>query len=315
MSEGNDNERRATRARHFSAREIVLLCLIVLGLGGAASLARWLEVRQPKPDAQAAVEELYINAQTARRMSLSFNGLVADWYWLRALQYVGRKSNAYQGTFQIDDLSPLNLKLLAPLLDTATTLDPQFLAPYQFAAVVLPAVDTEAAIKLVQKGIAANPGEWRLYSQLGYIYWQGGRYSEAAAAYRTGAQVPGARAWMNAMAGMLAAQGGSRVTAREIYRRLSESDDQQLRELAIKRLLQLQSWDERDALRRFLEAHRSRNNGRCAAAWRDVSAQLRAARVPTNQSGAPLDPSGVPYALVPERCEVELSEGSEILRK
>jgi len=44
--------------------------------------------------------------------------------------------------------------------------------PYEYAAVILPAVKVEDAIRIINKGIAANPAAWRLYQHLGYIYWQ-----------------------------------------------------------------------------------------------------------------------------------------------
>jgi tetratricopeptide (TPR) repeat protein len=300
----------------FSQREWLLLFVIAAGLGLSAAVSHWLMRQRPaEVAAQQQQVELYVRPETARRMSLAFNGLVADWYWLRSLQYVGRKVGAYQGQLQIDDLSPVGLNQLAPLLDSATTLDPQFIPVYEYGALVLPAIDVEAALKLVRKGIAANPQAWRLYHHLGYIYWQHGRFQEAAEAYRQGAQVKGAPAWMNAMAAQLSSQGGSRETAREIYRRMYEqTDDEQMRSLALRRLLQLQSWDERDALRRVLTAYRTRT-GRCPASWRDIAPVLRSAHVQFAETGAPLDPSGAPYALAADGCDVELSAQSEILRK
>ena len=305
--------RRPARVR-VTRREFALLAVIVLGLSASAALSRWLVAQRP-PAAALQHEELYVTPAAARRMSLGFNGLVADWYWLRSLQYVGRKVHDYEGDIQLDNLSPVGLKLLAPLLDSATTLDPQFLAVYEYGAVVLPSLDVDGAIKLVRKGIAANPRAWRLYHHLGYIYWQRGRFAEAAEAYRQGAQVPGAPAWMGAMAAQMASQGGSRATAREIYRRMYEQTaDEQMRALAGRRLLQLQSWDERDALRTLLAAYRARA-GRCPAAWREVVPVLRAARVRTDATGAPLDPSGAAYVLAGDGCDVELGEKSEVLRK
>src|SRR4030095_12243427 len=115
-------------------------------------------------------------------MSLAFNGLAADWYWLRSLQYVGRKMDAYKERFSLDDLSPLGVKSLGPLLEHATTLDPQFMAAYEFGAVVLPSIDREAAVRLVEHGIRENPRDWRLYQHLGYIHWQAGRFREASEA-------------------------------------------------------------------------------------------------------------------------------------
>jgi tetratricopeptide (TPR) repeat protein len=305
--------RQRSRAR-ITRRELASLLIIALGLCASAALSHWLVAHRP-PVAALQHEELYVKPETARRMSLGFNGLIADWYWLRSLQYVGRKVHDYEGNIQLDNLSPVGLHLLAPLLDSATTLDPQFLPVYEYGAVVLPSLDVDGAIKLVRKGIAANPQAWRLYHHLGYIYWQQARFSEAAEAYRQGAQVPGAPSWMGAMAAQMASQGGSRATAREIYRRMYEqTDDEQTRTLAAKRLLQLQSWDERDALRRVLAAYRTRT-GRCPAAWREVAPVLRAARVQLDVSGAPLDPSGAAYVLAGDGCDVELGEKSEVLRK
>ena len=97
-----------------------------------------IDTLRPPADPNAIDESLYLNGKTARRISLGFNGLAADWYWMRSLQYVGRKIINASNDVPIDNLGQLNLKLLAPLLDTATTLDPEFLDPYEYAAIVLP---------------------------------------------------------------------------------------------------------------------------------------------------------------------------------
>ena len=131
-------------------------------------------------------------------MSLGFNGLVADWYWMRALQYVGGKIlNAPRG-IQFDNLAELDLKLLAPLLDVATTLDPEFMEPYQYAAVVLPAVDQEEAIRITQKGIAANPSMAALSTSRLHLL-ASRNYTAAGEAYAQGAIISGAPPWMQAM--------------------------------------------------------------------------------------------------------------------
>ncbi|HEV7902563.1 MAG TPA: hypothetical protein VGO96_01885 [Pyrinomonadaceae bacterium] len=313
-----DARNDAGHRRRLKARELALVLVIVCGLGATAALSRWLDARRAPASAQfaQASDELYLKPEQARRLSLGFNAFAADWYWMRSLQYVGRKIEAHDGPIQIDDLSALNLNILAPLLDNATTLDPQFLAAYQYGAVVLPAVDVEAAVKLIRKGIAANPQAWRLHSYLGYIYWQQNRFPEASAAYAAGARVEGAPAWMAAMSAQMATKGGSRDTARAIYQNMyQQTDDEQMKKLALSRLLQLQSLDEMDALRRTaLDAYRARN-GNCPPSWREVAPFLRAARFPLDASGAPLDPSGVPYVIKQDSCEVELGEGTEILRK
>ncbi|MGH9881592.1 MAG: hypothetical protein ACRD6N_09180, partial [Pyrinomonadaceae bacterium] len=151
------------------SRTFVVAALILVGMLSVVLLARWIDAH--KPAAQTAVEEenLYLTGGTARRLSLGFNGLAADWYWMRSLQYVGKKILSTPEDVVIDDLGKLDLKQLAPLLDIATTLDPQFLEPYEYAALVLPSVNIQEAIRITNKGIAANPHAWRLYQHLGYI--------------------------------------------------------------------------------------------------------------------------------------------------
>lgn len=307
----------AGRSMRPGRRELALLLAIVCGLGATAGLSRWLELHRP-PAAQTAqqdMDDLYLKPEAARRLSLGFNALAADWYWMRSLQYIGRKVTAHKGAIQIDDLSALNLKILAPLLENATTLDPQFLAAYEYGAIVLPAVDVEAAIKLTKKGIAANPQAWRLRTYLGYIYWQQNRFPEAGEAYAAGARIAGAPPWVASMSAQMATKGGSRDTARAIYQNMYQgSDDEGTKQLAFKRLLQLQSLDEMDALRAVLNAHRTRT-GRCPQGWPEVSAALRASRFPVDSSGEPLDPSNAPYVFKADGCEVGLGEQTQILRK
>jgi tetratricopeptide (TPR) repeat protein len=308
-------ETRAGSARRERARDALLAALVLAGLAATFGLARWLDARRPAEDPFAAYEELYLKPETARRMSLAFNGLAADWYWLRSLQYVGRKVGAYGGSFTLDDMSPLGIRNLGPLLEQSTALDPQFMAAYEFGAVVLPSIDRDAAVRLVERGIRENPQEWRLYHHLGYIHWQAGRFREASAAYESGSRRPGAPAWMNAMAAQMNAQGGSREVAREMYRRMYEgAADEQVRSLAVVRLAELDSFGERDRIRQALAAFRERA-GRCPADWREVAPLLRAAKLRVTPAGAPLDPSDAPYALDAAACDVKLGEGSRIPKR
>jgi tetratricopeptide (TPR) repeat protein len=296
-------------------KTVTLALVVVAGMVCAGLLVRWTDTLRPPPDPQLVDESLYLNGKTAKRISLGFNGLAADWYWMRSLQYVGRKIMAHPGQIPLDNLSQLNMKLLAPLLDTATTLDPEFLDPYEYAAIVLPAVDVEQAIRITQKGIDANPNAWRLYQHLGYIYWQQENYQAASEIYDRGARIPGAPAWMEAMRAKMVADGGSRTTAREIYTRMFEqSDDAQVQDMARKRVLQLDSLDRVDRLQKILNVYRDRV-GKCPAVWTDLGETFRYTGLPIDGLRAPLDPAGVPYILKPGTCEVELNPKSEIPAK
>jgi tetratricopeptide (TPR) repeat protein len=305
--ENDSNEARAARRRQTLLLSVVML----VGLGSAAALNRWQEVRRPPVDPALEEENLYVTGGAARRMSLSFNGLIADWYWMRSLQYVGRKVIKQGDKFSFNDLGGLDLRLLYPLLDTATTLDPQFIPVYEYGAVVLPSINDEHAIKLLEKGIESNPAEWRLYHHLGYIYWQRDDYQTAAAKYAAGAEQPNAPAWMRAMSARMLAEGGSRATAREIYQRMyDEADDETIKRMAELRLAQITSFEERDRIRKVLKEYQARQ-GRCASDWREVANALRAAGLKVDRNtGAPLDPADTPYLLFKDQCDVDLDPKS-----
>ena len=301
--------------RRERARDALLALVACAGLAASFGLARWLDARRPAEDPFHSYETLYLGPEAARRMALAFNGLAADWYWLRSLQYVGRKVDAYKGSFALDDMRPLGIRNLGALLEQSVALDPQFMAAYEFGAVVLPSFDRDAAVRLVERGLRENPDDWRLYQHLGYIHWQAGRFGEASEAYAAGARQPNAPAWMRVMAAQMNVQGGSRGVAREMYRHMYEgSTDGQVRALALTRLAQIDSLEERERIRQVLSNFRERA-GRCPATWREAAPQLRAARLRLGPDGAPLDPSDTPYVLDAAACDVGLGERSQIPRK
>jgi tetratricopeptide (TPR) repeat protein len=288
----------------------VLLGIILGGLISVVGLSQWIDSHKPPPNAAVDEEQLYLNGATVRRVSLGFNGLAADWYWMRSLQYVGAKVLNANESMRLDDMSRLNLKLLAPLLDTATTLDPGFMEPYEYAALVLPAIDAEEAIRITKKGIAANPNAWQLYQHLGYVYWQRHDYRKSAEVYAIGGRVPGAPRWMAEMGARMLAEGGSRQAARQMYQHLyDEAQDGQVKQTLQRRLLQIDSFEQRELIRRLLGEYSTRT-GHCPGSWKELTAILQSRFRLEANTGAPLDPAGTPYQLVNGGCDVDLDPRS-----
>ncbi len=296
----------------------LLIITILLGMTVAVGLIRTMDARRAVTTKEFGDDPLYVNPRTAKRLSLSFNGLAADWYWMRSLQYVGGRIVSFNDTHQDKDLilGDLDLRLLPQLLRTSTTLDPQFMAPYEYGAMILPEFNSDDAISLLNAGIAANPAAWRLYQHLGYVYWQRHDYYKASEIYSSGAKQPGAPAWMAAIGARMKAEGGSRGAAREMYRHLYDSSsDQAVRDMVQKQLMRLDSLDDRETIQRILREYNGRN-GRCAASWRDVAPALRAARlIVDSATGAPLDPSNTPYRLMEKECSVDLSDQTKVPRR
>jgi tetratricopeptide (TPR) repeat protein len=294
---------------------VLLAAFIVVGFGLVFILSDMLEARRT-PISAFEDEDLYLSSQRMKAWSGDFNGLVADWYWISSLQYIGRKivKSHEAGTFNIKDMHALNPTQLYPMLDRTTTLDPDYSAAYTFGAIILPAINEQEAIKLTEKGIAANPDEWVLYQHLGYIYWQRGDYQKAAEVYDQGSQIKDAPAFMKQMSAKVRLEGGTRETAREIYRHIfNTAEDTQTRDLVAMRLAQIDSLDERDAIRKALQEMQQKT-GRCVRSWPEIFAALRAIKLPNgnglaiSREGLPLDPSGAAYVLANagEKCDVEL---------
>jgi tetratricopeptide (TPR) repeat protein len=295
--------------------------LLVICLGLNVGLQVWMDAQR---GSGAAIEEaLYVSSgKTLKRTSLGFDGLLADLYWLRTIQYFGRKIEKLEGRININDVSSWHLDLLEPLLNITTELDPHYVAAYRFGALFLPDINPEGAVRFVERAIRDNPNEWRLYQDLGYIFWKQGRFREASEAYERGSRVPGAPAWMQTMPAVMLAKGGDRETAREMFQRIYENtDDNFVRQIALARLQGFRAQDEIDFLSRLMAAYRERR-GACPASLAGfikslpASAvdQLTAAGLRFDPSGAPLDPEGFAYDYNPATCAVTISEKSTVAR-
>lgn len=299
---------------------LAMFAVIISGFAAIYGLSNYNEQARPPLPAGYADADSTVQGAHLKGYALGGEGLLADWYWMNSLQYIGDKIHNFEGDINLDNLKPLNPRLLYPYLDNAATLDPRFTGVYEYGANVLPAIDKEKAVALVQKGIAANPENWRLYHYLGYIYWKMGEYAKSAESYDRGASVAGAPGWMKLMSAKMRLDGGSRETSRAIYTQMfSEAQDAQTQESAALRLLQIQSLDEREAINSVLRTFRERNS-RCAQNWREILPLLQTVRLPDGKdfsvdaSGNPIDPTGMPYILDKEKCVVLLDANSKLPR-
>ena len=289
------------------------LAVIVFGSAAIYGLSNYLEKVSPPLPAGFEDSDLSLQGAKLKGYAFGFEGLIADWFWMRSLQYVGDKMlKNRDAKINLDDLSGLNARLLYPYLDNATTLDPRLTVAYEFGANVLPAIDAEKAVRLTEKGIADNPGNWRLYHYLGYIYCKRENYLKAAESYERGSAVEGAPSWMKLMSAQMKSEGGSRETARAIYGQMFEqAQDENPRESALIRLMELDSLDERDAIRAALLNFKEKTN-RCPDDLREILPLLRAVKLPggkdfrLDKSNNLADPSGAPYLLDKQTCDVKL---------
>lgn len=298
-----------------TAKTAVSLVIIVAGLVAVFALSDFVNNQRPPLPEGYADQDLALQGGKLKGFAFGSEGLLADWYWMRSLQYIGDKL-IQSGDQDIDlgDLRPLNPRLLYPYLNTATDLDPGFIAAYSYGAIVLPAIDPQKAIEITEKGIANNPTQWRLYGYLGYIYWRQEQYAQAAEVYEKGAQIPGAAPFMALMAAKVKSDGGSRETGREMYKNILENtNDPQIQESIALHLLRIDSLDELDVINPVLKTF-SEQSGKCPVAWNEVARSLSQTKVAGNRglrfdrSGNVLDPMNVPYKLIAENgvCRADI---------
>jgi len=295
-----------------SIKTIIAIAVIICGFAAVFVLSNHLEQIKPELPEGYGDSDLALQGTKLKGFAFGGEGLLADWYWLQSLQYIGNKVVNTTDDLNLENLSNLNPRLLYPYLDNATDLDPQFMAVYEYGAVVLPAIDVQQAIKFIEKGIENNPKEWRLYHNLGYIYWRQNDFTKAAEIYTKGAAIENAPPFMKLMSARMKDEGGSRETAREIYRQMAEnSEDKQTREMGELRLLQLDSFEERDAIRATLQKFKEKNN-RCANSLQEILPMLQTVKLPNNKdfridaSKNLVDPTSAPYLLDKEKCDVIL---------
>src|SRR5215472_1220028 len=150
---------------------------LLLGFGGIWNLQHTIDAETAGLHQEQ--DDLVIRSGPLLKViSLEYAPLLADLYWTRAVQYYGNKHK----------LRDNHIPELWPLLDLTTTLDPHLLVAYRFGAIFLsdPAPQgagrPDLAIQLIERGIKENPEYWRLYEDLGFIYYFNLRdYQKAAA--------------------------------------------------------------------------------------------------------------------------------------
>ncbi|MGH9747117.1 MAG: tetratricopeptide repeat protein [Candidatus Acidiferrales bacterium] len=219
-----------------------------------------------------------------KKLSLGYNSLLADVYWTRAVQYYGAKLPT----------SDRNFSLLFPMLDVATTLDPNLIPAYHFGAFFLSekqggANRPDLAVELVKKGVAANPDNWQIASDLGFLYYMRVKdYEKASAAYLATSNIPGAPSLFKLLAARIASKGGAFETSRIIWSEVYETtQDPKVKEKALEELKGLKA--QLDELKLDdVAAEYQKRFGR----YPQSAKELQDAGMIT---GNPVDPDGFPY--------------------
>jgi hypothetical protein len=265
---------------------VFLGIVLVAGFAGLWRLQQRIDVQRDALH-QEKDDLVLRSGSMLKAMSLEYAPLMADLYWTRVVQYYGDKN------LRRDE----NLELLWPLLDVATTLDPNLLVAYRFGSMFLSerppsgAGRPDLAIELINRGIRANPDYWRFYEDLGFIYYfELNDYQKASAAFLEGSKKPGALIWMKVMAARVMEEGESSETTAFLWNEIYNStNDPQMKQNAATHLQLLQV----DANCKQLDAIAAEYQARAGRPAKSVRDLVNAGLL----RGMPVDPLGFPYIL------------------
>jgi tetratricopeptide (TPR) repeat protein len=279
-----------------------LLGLLAL-LGAAVLVHMTIESRYRRFEPTRGM--LYVSSPTAlKRMTLAFDAVAADIYWIRAVQHYG---DTKRGTAE-----KKQYELLFPLLDLTTTLDPQFNIGYRFGAILLsegyPAGPgrPDLAIALLEKGLRANPLKWQYLHDIGFVnYWWLEDYRTAADYFVRASKVPDAPNWLVPLAAAVLAETGDRATSRAMWTQIRDTAEHEwLKTSATTALLKLDAEEQIEELNKIIARYEAQTGG-VLDGWGSL---IRARYL----RGIPLDPMGIPYVFEPTTGVIDVARHSPL---
>jgi len=196
--------------RGTQIRIAVLLVAAVIGAG-------WAHREVPVPTRAEQGQAFIPRPAVARATALGFDAVLADYYWLRAVQIVGR-----------EQVPERHAPILGALIDVVTTLNPWVDHPYRFAAMWLTdsVESVRKANELLRRGIAHHPEEWRNRFYLGFNhFFYLDNEASAAEALEGAARLPEAPAYLSRLVARLRATAGGLEVAEAFLREMIRTSE------------------------------------------------------------------------------------------
>jgi len=173
---------------------------------------------------------LFPSGRLLQVLSLGHQNGCADLAWLQAIQYYGRH---HQG----DRTYPLARHLFY----VTTALDPGFRNAYIFGAWVLgeEAGDMAGARRLLRRGMRANPTDWMLAFQRGFLEYMEGDPALGALQMERASRIRGAPPYTSRLAAQACARTGQVALAIRLWEEIERSGEAAIRSVARQRLQEL----------------------------------------------------------------------------
>ncbi|HXK25852.1 MAG TPA: hypothetical protein VMS55_24500 [Myxococcota bacterium] len=270
------------------ALESVLIPSLLLAGWAIHQSNRWLEARTVERAADGTVGVLP-DGGVVRVLSLGFERLAADLFYIRTIYYVGDEVSSKAGWPDAERLANL-------VVDT----DPHFDSAYVVMASVLNGLrkDPDAAIRLLEKGAAVS-SYWRIHFLLGFQYFmETGDYARGAECLQR-AFTLGGPPYLQFLVSRLYTSAGDPTTAMQfIGLRLKSEENPEVRAQLEKRLADI--WINRDLA--LIDAASAKYREAKHMTPKSVRDLLAAGLLPA----MPRDPKGGEYTLVEGTAHTDL---------
>ncbi len=268
----------AWRLNRIPLEAVLLVCVLFAGFAVRAT-NQALEARsiESAPNGEVGVLP---DGQVLHVLSLGFERVVADLFWIRTIYYIGDENASVAKWPAAERLS-----------DLVTDVDPHFDSAYVVMASVLGQLrsDPDAAIRVLEKG-TANSDYWRIHFLLGFQYFlEKHDYARGAECLQRAFDL-GGPAYLQFLITRLYSSAGDPNTAMQfIAARLQTEEQPPVRELLEKRYVAL--WINRDlhAIDTAIESYKAKHK----RAPKDVRELVRTGFL----ESLPRDPKGGEYAI------------------
>lgn len=286
-------------------RSVPIVNQFLLGMGGILLLAcvGWLQDeldrRQDRMVVQIEGLAQLPKGEYLKPALLGYHHLGADLLWLRLVQVIGKKGNSAD-----------EYEWMYHALDVITTLDPQYAYAYYAGGVTLGdlANRPDLSIRLLEKGVKANPDVWNIPFLLGYnYYFLLGDPAKGAEYIMKAARLPDGPSYLPGLATRMAAEAGSPDTALAFLEaRLTDTHDPEMREVLANRMKEVIIDRDLRLLESAVNAYRTQH--------RALPATFTDLVVTGTLSSLPQEPFGGDYRLDSKTGAVSSSTHPERLR-
>lgn len=279
-------------------RRLAAAVLILAAAVSAGIAQRVLDSMQPAEGAGRHL--LYLpSGKYLRALAPGYREVLADLIYLWSIQYYS-------------DYAPADRYVYLEHIyaGVITELDPHYEDPYLVGAMImaLEAKDVEMALRLLDKGIAANPDNWLMPFEAGfYCYDTLHDYRRAAAYFDKALKVPGVHPVVRRLRAEMFNKLGDKRTSLRLWLQIYETaHDEYVRSVSFHHVHDLKLQVDVDTLRTALEVYRGERGS-----WPATLGDLVKAGIIDR---VPVQPNGDPYLYNRRTGQVRATERFLLLR-